>query len=109
MIPALSLVTTKVFVKAAPDSSSQLQRTSSPDPALSMVSIIDIVTSMSGNSSLAAESVACEMCLSKADRASRIDIIVDSSAWSIMRNICGRCETFILARKHCLFCRQCLR
>ena len=66
----------------------QIHGLSSLDPALSMVSMIDFANGISDNSSLIAESVACGICLSWADRARCVDGAVDSSAQSIERGIC---------------------
>lgn len=66
----------------------QSHRLSSLDPALSLLSMIDFANGISDNSSLVAESEACEICLSWADRARYVDSAVDSSAQSIERGIC---------------------
>lgn len=84
----------------------KLRRSSSLDPTLSMVGMIDLVDGISDNSSRTAESVAREMCLSKAGRANYIGSIVDSSAQGTERAIY---ETSALSGKHFLSCRQCLR
>jgi len=73
------------------------------------VSMIDFANGISDNSSLVAESIACETRLSWADRARHVDGVVDSSAQSIERGICEGCETTALAGKHLLFFRRCFR